>query len=55
MPTIHLTTFLPAGIEHCFDLARSPSFHTESTRGTQERVVEGDPDKLLELDDVITW
>ena len=45
----------PPPPERCFDLSRSPSFHTESTRNTQERVVEGDPHKLLELNDVITW
>jgi ligand-binding SRPBCC domain-containing protein len=55
LPTIHLETVIRAPLERCFDLARDVEAHTQSTAQTNERVVGGVRNGLLELDDEVKF
>ena len=55
MPTLQLITQINAPIEHCFDLARDPSVHTDSAHRTQERVIGGRTEGYFEFGDIVTW
>ena len=55
MPTIHLETILPTDIQTAFDLARSVDAHLNSAARTQEQVVGGRSQGLLELGDRVRW
>ena len=55
MPQIHLQTFINAPIERCFDLSRSVELHQLSTQQTQEKVVAGRMEGLMELGETVTW
>lgn len=55
MPTLKIETEILAPIELCFDLARDVETHLATTEHTQERVVAGKFQGLLELGDQITF
>ncbi|MFC3812531.1 SRPBCC family protein [Lacihabitans lacunae] len=55
MPRIFLETEINNTKEVVFDLARSIDLHKDSTKKTNERVVEGRDSGLLELNEEITW
>lgn len=55
MSIITLSTVIRAPREICFDLARSVTLHTISTRHTGERAVAGVTSGLMELHDWVTW
>ncbi len=55
MAEIVLITEIKATVETCFDLSRSVDIHLSSTKGTNERVVEGRTSGLFEAGDVVTW
>jgi ligand-binding SRPBCC domain-containing protein len=59
VPAVSIDTFIAAPLEECFDLARSVEAHIETSRFTEERVVEpGEPGRLsglLDLGDTITF
>ncbi len=52
---IEVITVVRAGIEVCFDLARSVDSHLRSLAHTGERAVAGRTSGLLELGDEVTW
>jgi ligand-binding SRPBCC domain-containing protein len=54
MTTITLLTDIAASPEWCFDLSRDVSVHLSST-GTNERVVGGVSEGLLDLNDEVTF
>jgi ligand-binding SRPBCC domain-containing protein len=53
--SIHLTTFILAPIEVCFDLSRSIDLHVESTRQTNEKAINGKTSGLIEEGEFVTW
>ena len=55
MAKIHLRTSINAGIETCFNLARSVEAHQLSTTKTNEKAIAGRLSGLCELGDTITW
>lgn len=55
MPLIKHEIFIHAPIHACFDLARSIEAHTETTKNTKERAVDGVTVGWLELGDTVTW
>ena len=55
MPVIRVETWIDAGVETCFDLARSVDAHISSTAKSHERAVAGVTCGLLELGDEVTW
>lgn len=55
MTVIELETEIKAGIDQCFDLARSIDIHLQSTQKTNEIVVAGRASGLCEQGDKITW
>ncbi len=55
MPIITTTTDIHAPIEACFGLARDIGFHVRSLEHTNERVVAGRADGLIELGETVTW
>jgi len=55
MPQIILHTLINAPIERCFDLSRSIDLHQLSTQQTQEKVVAGRMEGLIELGETVTW
>ncbi len=55
MPSIRLTTAIPAAIEDCFALSLSVDAHTASMQGSGERIVAGVRSGQMGLDDTVTW
>ncbi len=55
MHLITLETTITAGIQTCFDAARSIELHLESTAQTKEIVVSNKKTGLCELSEFITW
>jgi len=55
MPPISLTTNIHAPLDTCFDLARDIGFHVRSLAHTNERVVAGRTDGLIEFGESVTW
>ncbi|HWV77557.1 MAG TPA: SRPBCC family protein [Isoptericola sp.] len=55
MPTIVLTTEIPAGPEACFALSLSVDAHTASMRRSGERAVAGVTSGAMGPGDTVTW
>ncbi|HET9506044.1 MAG TPA: SRPBCC family protein [Hymenobacter sp.] len=55
MPVIEIITSIGAPLARCFYLALSVDLHTESTRQTQERIVGGVRNGLLQPGDEVTF
>ena len=55
MPTIHLTTFIPAPVKRVFDLSRSISLHKISMQQTGEIAIAGVTSGLIKQDETVTW
>lgn len=55
MPIIKHDIFINAPIHICFDLARNVDVHTETTRKTNERAIDGVTTGLMENGDTVTW
>ncbi len=50
-----LSTIVPAEPAQVFDLSLDPSIHVQSMLRYGEELVAGPSDRLLRLDDVVTW
>ncbi|UXH43321.1 SRPBCC family protein [Rossellomorea vietnamensis] len=55
MPIIRHDIFIDAPIHVCFDLARNVDVHTETTKKTKERAIDGVTKGLMEKGDTVTW
>lgn len=55
MTIIHLTTFIDAPVQTCFDLARNIDVHKQSASKTKEKAIAGRITGLCEEGDLITW
>ncbi|MFI7588556.1 cyclase [Spongisporangium articulatum] len=55
MPSIRLTTDVPASPKACFALSLSVDAHTASMRDSGERAVAGVTSGVMELGDTVTW
>jgi len=55
MPVIRLQTVIEAGIETCFDLARSIDLHIISTSGSNEKAIDGKVSGLIGPGEFVTW
>lgn len=55
MPTIVLSSLVPATPEACFALSLSVDAHTASMSQSGERAVAGVTSGLMRLDDTVTW
>ena len=55
MPTIHLTTFIPAPVKRVFDLSRSITLHKLSMQKTGEVAIAGTTSGLIKKDETVTW
>jgi ligand-binding SRPBCC domain-containing protein len=55
MATIHLTTFIKAPVERCFDLSLNVDLHRHSVAHTRERPVAGVTRGTMKLGDTVTW
>ncbi len=55
MPTIEIKTYIYAGIQTCFDLARNIDFHQQSLIHSKEKAVAGKTSGLIELGESVTW
>lgn len=55
MPVIELITTIHAPVQRCFDLSRSISLHTVSTKGTNEKAVAGTTKGLIGEGEWVTW
>ena len=55
MTTLTLITEIAAGIEKCFDIARSIDVHVNSMSNTRERAIAGKITGLCEAGDKVTW
>jgi ligand-binding SRPBCC domain-containing protein len=55
MPSIYLETQIKSDIQTCFDLSRSIDLHKISTAKTNERVVDGKTNGLIDLHEFVTW
>lgn len=55
MPIIRHEIFSDAPIHVCFDLARNVDVHTETTRKTKERAIDGVTKGVMEKGDTVTW
>ncbi len=55
MTTITLHTSIKAPLHIVFDLARSVDLHQLSTTQTQETIVSGRKNGLMELNETVTW
>ncbi|PFG04561.1 SRPBCC family protein [Bacillus sp. es.034] len=55
MPVIRHEIFINAPIHVCFDLARNVDVHTETTRKTKERAIDGVTKGVMEEGDSVTW
>ncbi|WKN44657.1 SRPBCC family protein [Tunicatimonas pelagia] len=55
MPLITLKTKIQAPVERCFDLSTSIDLHKKSVEHTQEEVVSGRTNGLMQLNEEVTW
>lgn len=55
MPSIVLTTSIPAPARECFDLSLSVDAHTRSMAHSNERIVAGVRAGVMRLGDTVTW
>lgn len=55
MPIIKHDIFINAPINVCFDFARNVDIHTETTKKTKERAIDGITVGLMEKGDTVTW
>ena len=55
MAVIHLTTFINAPVERCFDLSRSIDLHQKSTSASNERAIAGVTKGLIKKGESVTW
>jgi hypothetical protein len=55
MPTIHLTTFIPAPVKRVFDLSRNISLHKASMQHTGDVAIAGITSGLIKKDETVTW
>ncbi|WP_406686145.1 cell division protein [Rossellomorea vietnamensis] len=55
MPVIKHNILINAPIHLCFDLARNVDVHTETTKKTKEKAIEGVTTGLMEEGDTVTW
>ena len=55
MPRIELITRIKASQKLVFDLSRSIELHLKSTEKTNEKVIAGRTEGLIELGDTVTW
>ena len=55
MAKIEIETLINAPINRCFDLARSIDLHQISTSKTNEYVIAGRKNGLIELNETVTW
>lgn len=55
MPVVRVETMIQAPVERCFDLARDPDMHVQSTAWSGERVVSRTGGGLLQLGDEVTF
>jgi ligand-binding SRPBCC domain-containing protein len=55
MPRIELETLIKAPPAACYALALNVQSHLDSTRQTEERVIDGPANGQLQLGDVVTW
>ncbi|MEK3885979.1 SRPBCC family protein [Bacillus sp. FSL K6-3431] len=55
MPIIRHEQFIQAPVNVCFDLARNVNIHTKTTSNTNEKIVGGVTEGLLEKGDIVTW
>lgn len=55
MPSITLTTWVPAQPQDCFELSLSVDAHTASMKDSGERAVAGVTSGVLRLSDTVTW
>ncbi len=55
MPSIHLTTFIVAPAERVFDLSRSINLHKISMIETNEKVIDGVLNGLINENETVTW
>ena len=55
MPIIKHDIFINAPIKVCFDFARNVDIHTETTKKTKERAIDGITVGLMEKGDTVTW
>ncbi|NMH68490.1 SRPBCC family protein [Bacillus sp. RO3] len=55
MPIIKHAIYIDAPANVCFDLARNVEVHTETTKKTNERAVDGVTVGLMEKGDTVTW
>ena len=55
MPEIILTTIIKAPIKRCFDLARSIDLHLHTSARTNEEVIAGRRNGLINKGETVTW
>lgn len=55
MPVIELSTFINAPVQRVFDLSRSIDLHKISTKGTNEKAINGTTHGLISLNETVTW
>ena len=55
MPEIILTTIIKAPIKRCFDLARSIDLHLQTSARTNEEVIAGRRNGLINKGETVTW
>jgi ligand-binding SRPBCC domain-containing protein len=55
MPIIELETLVRSDIGTCFDLSRSIDLHQVSTAQTNEKVIAGRMNGLINLNETVTW
>jgi ligand-binding SRPBCC domain-containing protein len=55
MPTIHITTVIHAPLDRVFDLSRSITLHKRSMAHTEEEVIHGRTNGLIEEGETVTW
>lgn len=55
MPIIKHDIYIDAPINVCFDFARNVEVHTETTKKTKEKAIDGVTVGLMENGDTVTW
>ena len=55
MPHIHLTLFIVAPVDRVFNLSRSINLHQISTIDTNEKVIGGVLNGLININETVTW
>lgn len=52
---IHLTTYINAPVNKCFELSISVDVHQQSTGNTREKAIAGVTSGMMGLNDTVTW